>query len=116
MTGARASRVDDLFQALAEPYRRRAIELLGKKPRRAGELAELLQLPAPAMSRHLRFLKQAGLVSETHPADDARVRIYALNAERLGELKVWLEQAETAWSAQLDAFKRHVERHAGRRG
>ena len=111
MTAKRASNVDTLFEALADPHRRRAVELLGKRPRRAGELAELLDLPAPAMSRHLRVLREAGLVmTEAHPPDDARVRIYVLNALRLTELKTWLAQAEAGWADQLAAFKRHVER------
>lgn len=107
---AHAARLDELLDALADPHRRRAVELLGQKPRRAGELADLLNLPPPAMSRHLRALKDAGLVAETHPPDDARVRIYALKAERLSDLKDWLERAEAGWSEQLAAFKRHVER------
>lgn len=110
MSAPRARSVDAVFEALADPHRRRAVELLGQKPRRAGELADLLQLPAPAMSRHLKALKESGLVSETHPPDDARVRIYALNAHRLADVKVWLERAEADWSDQLAAFKRHMER------
>ena len=100
--------VDALFAALADPVRRRAIEHLSDAPRRAGELAGLLDLPAPAMSRHLKALKASGLVAETHPEFDARVRVYALNSERLGELKDWLAKAERGWSDQLAAFARHV--------
>lgn len=107
---AKPKPVDDVLMALADPYRRRAVELLGEKPRRAGELAELLGLPAPAMSRHLRALKESGLVAEEHPAFDARVRIFSLNAGRLTELKDWLAKAERGWSDQLAAFKRHVEK------
>jgi DNA-binding transcriptional ArsR family regulator len=107
---AKAKTVDDLLGALADPHRRRAVELLGEKPRRAGELAELLGLAAPAMSRHLGVLKASGLVAETHPEFDARVRIYALNAERLTELKDWLARAERGWSDQLAAFRTHVEK------
>jgi DNA-binding transcriptional ArsR family regulator len=102
--------VDGLLAALADPYRRRAIELLGEAPRRAGELADLLGLTAPAMSRHLRALRASGLVAETHPEFDQRVRIYALNTERLSDLKTWLARAEAGWSLQLAAFKQHVER------
>lgn len=102
--------VDDLFAALADPARRRAIELLGQKPRRAGELAELLELPAPAMSRHLKALKASDLVIESHPEVDARVRVYALNAHRLSELKQWLERAEQLWTGQLAGFARHIEK------
>lgn len=101
--------IDALLSALADPHRRRAVELLGERPRRAGELSELLSLPPPATSRHLRALREAGLVEETHPPADARVRIYALRTERLAELKDWLAQAEAGWGAQLEAFRRHVE-------
>jgi DNA-binding transcriptional ArsR family regulator len=102
--------VDAVLAALADPVRRRAVELLGQSPRRAGELAELLDLTAPAMSRHLKELKASGLVAETHPDFDSRVRIYALNADRLSELKHWLARAEAGWSTQLAAFRRHVEK------
>jgi DNA-binding transcriptional ArsR family regulator len=102
--------VDALLAALADPVRRRAVELLGQSPRRAGELAELLDLTAPAMSRHLKELKTSGLVAETHPEFDSRVRIYALNAGRLADLKDWLARAEEGWSAQLAAFRTHVEK------
>lgn len=104
-----APSIDGLLAALADPHRRRAVELLGQRPRRAGELADLLALPAPATSRHLRALREAGLVEETHPPADARVRIYALRTERLAELKDWLAQAEAGWSTQLAAFRQHVE-------
>lgn len=108
--------VDELLSALADPHRRRAIELLGETPRRAGELADLLGLPAPAMSRHLRTLRSCGLITETHPDFDQRVRIYALNTERLADLKTWLARAEAGWTQQLAAFKRHVERDKPVRG
>lgn len=100
--------VDALLSALADPARRRAIEHLSEAPRRAGELADLLGLPAPAMSRHLKALKSSGLVAETHPEFDQRVRVYALNTSRLTELKDWLAKAEQGWSTQLAAFARHV--------
>lgn len=102
--------IDATFAALADPARRRVVELLGQKPRRAGELAEALNLPAPAMSRHLRELKSAGLVEEAHPAFDARVRIYALKDGAMTDLKRWLEQTERMWANQLAAFKAHVEK------
>lgn len=62
------------------------------------------------MSRHLRALRESGLVEESHPAFDARVRIYALRAEPMIELIRWLEETERLWSAQLSAFKAHLER------
>ena len=102
--------IDQTLAALADPYRRRAVELLGQKPRRAGELAEALGLPAPAMSRHLRELKQSGLVEETHPEFDARVRIYTLKDGAMADLKKWLADTERMWSGQLASFKAHVEK------
>jgi DNA-binding transcriptional ArsR family regulator len=114
MTARKKPDVDILFSALADPARRRTIELLGQSPKRAGELADLLDLPAPAMSRHLKALKASGLVAETHPEFDARVRVYALNASRLTELKDWLSKAEQGWTTQLAAFARHVEKRKAR--
>jgi DNA-binding transcriptional ArsR family regulator len=105
-----ARNLDATLNALADPDRRRAIELLGKAPRRAGELAEALGLPAPAMSRHLRILKQGGLVEETHPEFDARVRIYTLKEGGMADLKLWLADTEKLWANQLTAFKTHMEK------
>ncbi|GAM99223.1 transcriptional regulator of ArsR family [alpha proteobacterium U9-1i] len=105
-----AAKIDRTLAALADPHRRRAVELLGQRPRRAGELAEALGLPAPAMSRHLRELKQSGLVEETHPEFDARVRIYTLKEGGMRDLKRWLEDAEAHWARQLTALKAHVEK------
>lgn len=105
-----SAKLDRTLAALADPYRRRAVELLGERPRRAGELAEALKLPAPAMSRHLRALKQSGLVEETHPDFDARVRIYTLKAGAMADLKKWLAQTEAMWSDQLASLKAHVEK------
>src|SRR4029079_13215143 len=102
--------IDATLAALADPDRRRAVELLGQRPRRAGELAEALKLPAPAMSRHLRALKEGGLVEETHPEFDARVRIYALREGAMADLKRWLAETERMWADQLAAFKAHVEK------
>ena len=105
-----SSPIDKTFTALADPHRRYAVELLGERPHRAGELADALGLPAPAMSRHLRQLKQSGLVEETHPEFDARVRIYALKDGAMAELKRWLADTEAMWAAQLSHFKVHVEK------
>lgn len=101
--------VDVTLAALADPLRRRSIELLSGRPRRAGELAEALGVSAPVMSRHLRVLKGAGLVDEEHPPFDARVRVYSLRAAAICGLKAWLAEAEAAWAGQLAAFKEHME-------
>lgn len=101
--------LDTTLAALAEPLRRRTVELLAERPHRAGELADQLGISAPAMSRHLRVLRTAELVDEEHPPFDARVRIYSLRAARFTGLRAWLAEAEAGWSEQLDAFKAHVE-------
>ena len=102
--------VDVTFAALADPIRRRSVELLAARPHRAGELAAELGVSAPVMSRHLRVLRTADLVEEEHPSYDARVRIYSLRTPPMRELKAWLADAETGWAEQLAAFKDHVER------
>ena len=101
--------LDRMLGAIADPVRRRAIELLGQKPRSAGELASMLGLAPPAMSRHLRALKEGGLVEDGHPHFDARVRIYSLKRGATDELKRWLAETEARWAHQLAAFKAHVE-------
>jgi DNA-binding transcriptional ArsR family regulator len=63
----------------------------------------------PAMSRHLRVLRQAGLVVEDSPDEDARVRLYRLQRERFDELRNWLDEIESFWTNQLTAFKGFVE-------
>lgn len=102
--------VDERLAALADPQRRRAVELLSERPRRAGELADALGLTAPAMSRHLRVLKQSGLVEATHPEFDARVRVYALKEAGLTDLRKWLDDMERLWARQLTALKDHIEK------
>jgi DNA-binding transcriptional ArsR family regulator len=102
--------VDVTLAALADPVRRRSVELLAERPRRAGELAEALGVSPPVMSRHLRVLKTAELVEEEHPTFDARVRVYSLRVTSMGALKAWLADAEAGWTQQLGAFKEYVER------
>jgi DNA-binding transcriptional ArsR family regulator len=105
------SALDRTLAALADPERRRTIELLREGPRRAGDLAQAIGLPAPAMSRHLRVLRQSGLVEESHPEFDARVRIYSLRPEPMAELRGWLDETDSLWVEQLSSFKKHVEGH-----
>lgn len=107
---AAASPLDHTLAALADPVRRRAVELLAEQPRRAGELAAAVGVSPPVMSRHLRVLREAALVEEEHPPFDARVRIYSLQSARMAELRSWLAEAEAGWSGQLAALKDHVER------
>lgn len=102
--------LDETLAALADPNRRRVVELLRQRPYRAGELAEAAGLTPPAMSRHLRTLRRSGLVEEASPEFDARVRVYQLRPEPMVHLLRWLEETERMWSAQLLAFKAHVEK------
>lgn len=104
--------LDATLAALADPHRRRVVEVLREGPRPAGELARAVGLAPPAMSRHLRTLRRSGLVEESHPDFDMRVRVYALKPEAMTELKRWLEETERMWAAQLAAFKTHLERDA----
>src|SRR5690349_526435 len=107
---ARAKRIDDAFAALADPARRRAVELLARQPRSAGDLASALKVSPSSMSKHLRVLRDRGLVSEAHPAHDTRVRIYTLRSAPMVDLRAWLDSAERGWSEQLTAFAAHLER------
>jgi len=109
---ARAEALDRTLAALADPHRRRVVDLLSHGPRAAGDLARELDLSPPAMSRHLKTLRRSGLVEESHPEFDARVRIYALRPEPMADLLRWLAEAERLWSEQLAAFKAHLERRS----
>lgn len=109
------SGLDTTFFALSDPTRRAVIGLLRKGPLRAGELAASLQTSAPAMSRHLRVLRESGLLEEVEQGGDARVRTYQLRPEPFAELRHWLDEVEDFWSAELDAFKEYAERTRGRK-
>jgi DNA-binding transcriptional ArsR family regulator len=104
--------VDAILAALADPHRRHAVDILSRGPRPAGEIAREVGLAPPAMSRHLRTLRRAGMVEEFHPEFDARVRVYRLRAQAMDELKQWLEETERLWAEQLAAFKAHLEQGA----
>lgn len=101
--------LDQTFSALADPTRRAVIGLLRQGPRRPSEIAEALAMSRPATSRHLRVLRQAALVTEETQQDDARVRLYRLQAEPFDELRGWLDEIEAFWNEQLGAFKAHVQ-------
>ena len=102
--------VGPFLTALADPKRRRVIELLGEGVHRAGELADAVGTSAPVMSRHLRILLDAGLVADERTPTDARVRLFRLRREPVLALEAWLDQLQAHWNEQLGAFKRHVER------
>jgi DNA-binding transcriptional ArsR family regulator len=101
--------LDRTLEALADPARRRTIELLRHGPMRAGDLAREVGIGAPAMSRHLGVLRRSGIVAEEHPEFDARVRIYSLKPGPIAELKDWLALTEEMWASQLLGFKAYLE-------
>ncbi|PQV43932.1 helix-turn-helix transcriptional regulator [Paraburkholderia sp. BL21I4N1] len=107
--------LDRTLAALADPNRRRVVDLLSRQPMRAGELAQATGLSPQAMSRHLRVLRSSELIEESRSGSgsadsvDARVRLYVLRSTPMNELKTWLEQTEALWSAQLLSFKAHLE-------
>jgi DNA-binding transcriptional ArsR family regulator len=103
-------RLDRTLAALAVPCRRRVVELLRERPRRAGELAAATHTSFPSMSRHLRALRGSGLVEEAPDEFDSRVRVYTLRPAPMAELKAWLEQTENMWAGQLGAFRAHVRK------
>lgn len=110
------SNLDHTLAALADPTRRGVVELLRKKPRRAGELAEAFDMSAPAMSRHLRVLRTNGLVEEDHDRDandDARVRVYRLRREPFDALEKWIGEVQSFWAGELASFKDYAERTRG---
>src|SRR5919106_1379586 len=86
--------IDRTLAALADPTRRAVIQRLRTRPHRAGELADSMLMSRPAMSRHLRILRRAGLVEENELEEDARVRLYRLRQERFLELRAWLNEVE----------------------
>jgi DNA-binding transcriptional ArsR family regulator len=106
--------VGSVFLALADPTRRRVIELLGERAHRAGELSAAAGTSAPAMSRHLRILLDAGLVVDERVPDDARLRVFRLRRESVLELQAWLDQLQAHWNEQLGAFKSYVEQEENR--
>jgi len=95
------------FEALAEPNRRQILDLLRAGERPAGELVEALNISQPGVSKHLRVLREAGLVSVT--ADGQR-RLYSLKPARLAELDAWLAPYRHFWANRLDALTNHLER------
>lgn len=107
--------IDATFEALADPSRRGVVDLLRKKPRRAGELADALGMSAPAMSRHLRVLRKNGLVELETDEDDARAKVYRLRQQPFNQLRSWLEGVEQYWTLELSAFKEHAERTRGKK-
>jgi DNA-binding transcriptional ArsR family regulator len=104
------------FAALADPMRREMLRLLLHKPRRAGELAQCIDMSPQALSRHLRVLRRAGLIAEQGIEADARVRLYSVQPSAFQPVQHWISQAEDLWRRQLHSFKAYAEstRRVGR--
>lgn len=102
----------DAFEALADPTRRRVIQLLGQGPRRAGELATEVGASPSALSRHLKLLLEASIVDDERIPEDARVRVFRLRPDSLVAVQAYLDQLQAEWRDQLASFKRHVEEKA----
>jgi DNA-binding transcriptional ArsR family regulator len=95
-----------VYEALADPTRRRVIELLAERERSAGELARAFTVSRPAVSRHLRVLREAGLVAWR---GDAQRRIYSLETQPFDDLDRWIESLRRFWLERLDQLEEHLD-------
>lgn len=100
---------DAVLEAIAEPTRRRILDAVRTEERSVTELVERLGMSQPGVSRHLRILRDAGLVTVR---SDAQRRLYGLRSEPLRDLDDWLKPYRAEWSTRLDALSRHLERTA----
>jgi DNA-binding transcriptional ArsR family regulator len=107
-----APSVAPVFEVLADPTRRRVIELLAQRPRRPGELAAEAGTSPQSMSNHLRVLLAADVIVDGRLPEDARARVFRLRPQSLSGIQAWLDQLQAEWRDQLASFKRHVERSA----
>ena len=95
-----------VFDVVAEPSRRQILDLLGKSERPVGELVDRLGLSQPAVSKHLRVLRDAGLVEVR---GDAQRRLYSVRPEPLRAIYEWLAPYQRMWAASLDELERHLD-------
>jgi DNA-binding transcriptional ArsR family regulator len=95
-----------VFEVLAEPNRRAILSLLASSEQSVGDLERRLRMPQPAVSKHLRVLREAGFVDVTV---DAQRRLYRLKPEPFQEVDDWLAQFRRFWSAHVDALERHLD-------
>jgi DNA-binding transcriptional ArsR family regulator len=99
--------VGSVFEVIAEPNRRAILSLLVSSRQSVGEIERQLGMPQPAVSKHLRVLREAGFVESTV---DAQRRLYRLKPEPLQEIDAWLAPFRRFWSAHVDALERHLDR------
>jgi len=102
-------RTDAAFAALADPTRREIGALLARRPRAAGEIVAHFSVTQPAISRHLRILRESGLVVAEGSHDDRRSRTYRLRADALDRIDRWVDEVRVFWRSQLGSFARYVE-------
>jgi DNA-binding transcriptional ArsR family regulator len=95
-----------MFDVLAEPTRRRILDQLRDSPRTVGDLVASLQVSQPSVSKHLRVLRDAGVVQARK---DAQRRVYELRPEALAEVLAWIEPYRKLWAGRLDALERHLD-------
>lgn len=100
------------LDALADPTRRRIVELLAEGDRSAGELASHFETSRPGVSRHLRVLRETGLVQVR---EEAQRRVYSLDTDPLEELDEWLSRYRRFWAGRLDALDTEIKRRRRRR-
>ena len=96
----------ETFEILAEPIRRRILDLLRERERTVNELVERLGISQPGVSKHLKVLREAGLVSVRH---DAQRRWYELRVDPLTEIDEWLAPYRTLWTDKLDSLERNLD-------
>lgn len=99
--------MESVFEVIAEPNRRAILGLLASSEQSVGEIERRLRMSQPAVSKHLRVLRDAGFVESTV---DAQRRLYRLKPDPLQELDMWLAQFRRFWSAHVDALERHLDR------
>jgi DNA-binding transcriptional ArsR family regulator len=99
--------VDSVFDVIAEPNRRAILSLLISSEQSVGEIERQLRMPQPAVSKHLRVLRDAGFVESTV---DGQRRRYRLTPGPLQEVEAWLAPFRRFWSAHVDALERHLDR------
>jgi DNA-binding transcriptional ArsR family regulator len=99
--------VESVFEVIAEPNRRAILSLLVSSQQSVGAIERQLGMPQPAVSKHLRVLREAGFVESTV---DAQRRLYRLKPEPLQEIDAWLAPFRRFWSAHVDALERHLDR------
>jgi DNA-binding transcriptional ArsR family regulator len=99
--------VESVFDVIAEPNRRAILSLLLSSEQSVGDIERRLRMSQPAVSKHLRVLRDAGVVESTV---DAQRRLYRLKPEPLQEIEAWLAPFRRVWSAHLDALERHLDR------